>query len=255
MRRLVKPENQPTCVKTRWGGRRRGAGRPNRSGLQAHVRRAKLTGHQPVHVTLRLVPGLPSLRRKDVFRVLQQAVRRARSKGFGAAHFAILSNHVHLILEPDRKGPGRAIQSLGISFARRLNGLLGRQGAVFRERYHMRVLESPMQAHNTLAYVLCNESRHRRKALAAEDLRGAKKPRRIGPPGFDIRLDPFSSAYAFSNWKWLLGRRPRVELTSWSQNWIAGWLDEILVPPRTWLLTRGWIGAGLLPIHRPSEVG
>jgi hypothetical protein len=68
------------------GGNRRGAGRKNRSGLRSHVARPRLNGREPVHVTLKLCEGLPSLRRKDIYRVLRDAVRRARLKGLRLVH-------------------------------------------------------------------------------------------------------------------------------------------------------------------------
>ena len=44
-------------LKKTHGGRRKGAGRPNRSGLRAHVRRPKLDLRHPIHVTLKLTQG------------------------------------------------------------------------------------------------------------------------------------------------------------------------------------------------------
>jgi hypothetical protein len=76
------------------GGKRRGAGRKNRSGLRAHTARPRLSGAEPVHVTLKILEGLPSLRRKDIYRALRAAVRRARLKGLRLVHFNLLSNRV-----------------------------------------------------------------------------------------------------------------------------------------------------------------
>jgi REP element-mobilizing transposase RayT len=207
------------------GGRRRGAGRPNRSGLKGHARRPSLSGREPVHVTLRLIDGLPSLRRKDLFRALRESVRVARRRKFAVVHFSILSNHLHFIIEPRTSGElAKEMQSLAISFSRRLNGVLGRKGRVFRERYHLEILGTPTQVRNALAYVLSNESRHRGVPAARPE----------------IRIDPFSSAQAFRRWGRLFRGRPRLTLSNWSEDVIENWLDEILTPARTWLLARGW---------------
>lgn len=217
LRQLVLP------LRASHGGRRAGAGRLNRSGLQAHVRRPVLDRRHPLHVTLKLEGGLPSLRRKDVFKCFREAVKTARTQGFAVAHFAILSNHVHLVLEPRRSSVGRELQSLCISFARRINRLCCRNGAVFRERYHLHVLKTPSEVRRALAYVLSNDARHR------------------GRPSHRLAVDPFSSVFRFDNVKHLMGSRTSFEFSSWPEQMIENWLDEILKPPETWLLRRGWM--------------
>ncbi len=226
--------NLPFRMRLKHGGRRAGAGRPKVSDLQSHIRRPELTRREPVHVTLKLQPGLPSLRRKELFRCLRRAVCTARKQGFGVTHFAILSNHIHMILEPRTSGVGRLFQSLCISFAKRLNKKLARKGAVFLDRYHLRVLKTPTEVRRALAYVLTNESRHQ--------IRG--KVRRLKNSSlekFAVRLDPFSSAYRFEDWKSLLGSKVEFGFSAWSENLMENWFDEILTPARTWLLTRGWM--------------
>ena len=67
-----------------WGGKRRGAG-ANRSAPRprvAHRTREGFRGRCPVHVTLRLAAGLPSLRRRATYRVLVDALG-AGSERFG----------------------------------------------------------------------------------------------------------------------------------------------------------------------------
>jgi REP element-mobilizing transposase RayT len=216
------------------GGRRRGAGRPNRSGLQAHRKRPTLNPRHPLHVTLRLEAGLPSLRKKEVFRALCHAVKLARQQGLRIAHFAILSNHVHLIVEPQGAAISKALQSFGISLGKRINALAQRKGRVFRERYHFEILATPTQVKNALNYVLTNEARHRGS-------------------GVQVKLDPFSSATAFKDWK-RLTRSVEFLPTTWPDSAIEAWLSEILSPPRSWLLTQGWQRARALthPNLRPA---
>jgi REP element-mobilizing transposase RayT len=210
----------PLPLKSTHGGFRKGAGRKNRSRLQSHVRRPVLNPRHPLHVTLRMRDGLPSLRKKEVFHCLKEAVRHARGQGLSVHHFAILGNHIHLILESQGSSVSRSLQSLGISFAKRLNHLLKRQGPVFQERYHQHVLKTPSEVKRALAYVLTNESHHS----------GDEIP--------EIKPSAFNSAHAFTHWKQLL-RRYRLFRPKPSDSWS----HEILSPPKTWLLSSGWMRA------------
>jgi hypothetical protein len=127
-------------------------------------------------------------------------------------------------MEPgSRKELGQALQSLEISFTRRLNRLLGAKGAVFSDRYHGTILNSPTRARNALAYVLSNESRHRGKGFGT------------------YFVGPFSSGHAFQGWRELFGKQYRFAVaTDWSLGEIERWLAELVVPARTWYLRAGW---------------
>jgi len=212
------------------GGSRPGAGRPKRSKLQSHVRRTEFASRHPLHVTVRLRDGLPSLRRRELFNCFKQAVRKARSQGLAIAHFAVLSNHMHLVLEaPDRRNLARQMQSLGVSLAKRLNSHLARKGAVLLERYHVHVLRTPREVRNALAYVLSNAFKH------------------AGSKG-RVQLDSFSSAVTVKDpaWAQLLGRRWRSvvgfpeEDSPGSALALLAEVESLLSRPRTWLLSRGW---------------
>ncbi len=219
------------------GGKRAGAGRPNRSGLRAHRKRPVLDSKHPVHVTLKLAPGLPSLRRKDVFRCLRKAVQLARQKGLRVVHFSILSNHVHLILETQQESLRQPLQSLGISFSKRMNHLMARRGAVLLERYHLHILKTPTETRRALAYVLTNEARHSRK------LQVRSRDYSRFQPTLDVSLDPFSSAFRFQDWKLLAGETVDFRATPWTEAFIEAWYGEILSEARTWLLRTGWMRA------------
>jgi hypothetical protein len=167
-----------------------------------------------------------------MFACLRAAVRTAREGGLRIIHFAILSNHVHLILEAagnDRLA--RQMQSLCISFAKRVNGALESGGAVFRERYHVEVLRTPTQVRNALRYVLTNEARHAEGGRRLERVR--------------LRLDPYSSAFVFQDWERLLGGRNRVawEPVYADPGFMRSWREEALSEPGTWLLRTGWTRA------------
>ena len=72
----------------RHGGYRANAGRPKgrSSHYVPHVRRPKLTKHHAVHVTIKLVDGLPNLRRPIPTGIVQWVMRaERRGKGFRSA--------------------------------------------------------------------------------------------------------------------------------------------------------------------------
>ena len=155
------------------GGKRPGAGRPRtrpHPGLDQpgvpHLRRKQLNGHDPVHVTLRVVPGTGYLRAQRQASLIQGALRAAREKfGMRIIHFSIQGAHLHLILETaDRAALSKGMQALGIRIARGLNRLAGnRRGPVFVDRYHEHVLESRRQVANAVRYVLENFRHHVRE--------------------------------------------------------------------------------------------
>jgi REP element-mobilizing transposase RayT len=200
--------------------------------FQAHGKRESFSGREPLHLTLRLRPGLPSLRRKDIHRALRSAVLKARGRGLAVAQFAFLSNHIHLIVEsPGKQDLGRAMQSFGISFGKRLNAILERTGAVFTERYHRVVLKTPTQVRNALKYVLANEFQH-----------GGGKGR--------VDLDGCSSALLWPEVRWerLLGSRWRRMVGFPERNPEQAERErehvlELISAPRTWLLKAGWARA------------
>lgn len=116
-----------------------------------------------------------------MWQILQQAHER-----FGArlVHFSFQTNHVHLL-----KGP------------------------VVSDRYHSRVLRTPSEVKNSIAYVLNNDLRHTRS--------------RTTP------FDYFSSAPYFEGWA-----EGRV---AWPKPLVG---PPPCVPARSWLLFEGWRRAG-----------
>lgn len=208
-----------------WGGARRGAGRKRVAPrpLVAHRSRESFRGCCPVHVTLRLVEGLPSLRTSATYRVVLEALG-AGSQRFGLrlVHWSVLGNHVHLMVEArDRRALSRGMQGLGVRLARALNRCWGRRGKVLADRFHARVLRSPREVRAALQYVLLNARKH----------------------GIRVRdVDPFSSGSWFDGWRGGAGR-------ACAESERPAWLGEAA----TWLLSRGWRRLGLLEVSgRPS---
>ena len=88
----------------------------------------------------------------------------------------------------------------------------------------MRILRTPREVRNALAYVLLNARKHWRERHGAP------------PP---VLLDEASSSRWFDGWRHVPGsREPPRE-------------SPEVVPPRTWLLSTGWRRHGLID---PAEV-
>jgi REP element-mobilizing transposase RayT len=195
----------------------------------SHLRRPALSRHHPVHVTLRIVAGVPSLR-GAVFAKVRGALAEGQERfGFRLVHFSVQTNHLHLIAEAaDRRALSRGMQGISIRVARAVNGALSRAGRVFADRYHARALTTPRAPYLAVRYVLLNARKHQRsrgRAPATAEL----------PTGF---VDPCSSA------PWFDGFSRPGELAfgaaSARRRWRACSEREApVVPARTWLLRRG----------------
>ncbi|MCE2392790.1 MAG: transposase [Proteobacteria bacterium] len=145
------------------GGPRPGAGRPPGPRPRVHhVRRPEFSPRHPAHVSLRLRSGLPSLRRRRFLRQLQPSLRRLREReDFRLVHYSVQRDHLHLIVEADSRWAfGRGMRALGQRVAHAVNRACRRRGPVLDGRYHLRVLSTPRQVRNALAYVLLNARKH-----------------------------------------------------------------------------------------------
>jgi REP element-mobilizing transposase RayT len=88
--------------------------------------------------------------------------------GFRVVHFTVQRNHLHLIVEArDAMALARGIQAMSIRVARAINGVLGRSGKVFADRYHAHTLKTPTEVANAIAYVLGNSQVHAARRGAA----------------------------------------------------------------------------------------
>jgi REP element-mobilizing transposase RayT len=173
-------------------------------------------------VTLKVREGLRTLRDARIVSALEATFRRGAERGeFRLVHYAIQTDHVHLIVEAaDRGALGRGMMSLTTRVARAVNRVLRRSGPVLRDRYHLHVLRTPLEVRRALAYVLLNARKHLGRLAA-----------RVG------RVDPASSGAWFDGW-----RREGHDRAERSPP---------VAPARSWLLRVGWRRHGLLD---PSEV-
>jgi REP element-mobilizing transposase RayT len=205
-----------------WGGKREGAGRPRlaKRGVSHGPREPHKTRH-PVHVTLRVVREIGRLRAERPFELIKDAIRAAGvgRDDFRIVQFAVMSNHLHLIVEADdERALGRGMQRLNIRIARGLNRLFRRKGPVFTDRYHRHDLTTPRETRNALVYVLQNFRKH-----SAE--RGERCAR-----GWQ---DPCSSAAWFDGWTTGPRRPSEPRPVARSKTWLmqVGWRHHGLISP------------------------
>ena len=181
-----------------------------------------------MHVTLRVRPGVASLRSGALVREWRRSLAEASERGtFRVAHYSLHGDHAHLIVEAQGKDAlACGMKSIGARLARAVNRVSGRSGPVLDGRYHHRSLRSPREVRRALAYVLLNARRHLAKS------RGIAHSAKA-------HLDGASSARWFDGW------RPEVDDVCEAQG-----APEVS-RARTWLLRIGWRRHGL--IH-PAEV-
>ena len=220
----------PPKKKFRHGGARPGAGRPAKKRKPGdplpHVKRPKLDRHKPMHVTVRVARGVPSLQKQLLRNRVRKALHAARSKAeqpgaeFHVVEFKIEGNHLHLMVEAKSgKGMSRGVAGLLIRVARGVNRVLRRQGKVFADRYHRRDLGTPTDVKNVLSYILNNARKH---------------VRHIGHVAY---VDVTSSGEGFEGWSEPVEMYRSLEddRVPWPQ--VRAW---------TWLLRVGWRRRGLI---------
>ena len=87
-----------------WGGKREGAGRKpkgDKAGV-SHLRRPQFKARHPVHVTMRMLPGVGFLRGFSRKRAIEDALGAAKERFWvRVVHYSIQGNHLHLIVEAD----------------------------------------------------------------------------------------------------------------------------------------------------------
>ena len=213
-----------------WGGVRAGAGRPpndRRAGVP-HLSRPSQSPHHPLHITLRVLRGVPSLRGHSLFLAVRQALAEGKRRfGFSLVHFSVQRDHLHLIAEAhDRRALARGVQGLSIRVARAVNRHVERKGRLFADRYHARALTSPRAVKFALRYVLLNARKHQRTPLDADAVRAGFVDARSSAPWFGGFSRPQALAFG--------ARETR-------QEWLhtSGSSEPPVVQPASWLLRVG----------------
>ncbi len=154
---------------------------------RANVRHRPREPHKywnPLHLTMRAVPGLPSFRAQTLYIAFERAVRRTRREDFRVVEYSIQDDHLHLIVEAENNDAlARGMKSFSVRANRLFNAAHGRgRGRVWGDRYHRRDLTNARQVRNAIVYCLQNYKKHQ----------GVRSGVR--------RIDPCSSARWFTGW-------------------------------------------------------
>ena len=210
---------------------------------------AGISARYPIHIVMRVVPAIGSLRKRLMYQALRYATitvalraeLRAETDGaFRIIHISIQRTHVHMLVEADNKlALSRGMQSFQISAAKHLNraasvkrikaGEARRRGTDFPDRYHQEIIRNPTQARRALAYVLNNWRKHREDEASLE--------------ARTWRVDPFSTGALFTGWRERVGE-PFLWKTPVTYEPLVVYL------PSTWLLQKGWLrGGGPFSVH------
>ena len=82
---------------TNRGGKRKGAGRKPKGevAMVSHAQRAPHAERFPLHVTMKLECGLPSLRKTSPYQIVRRALAVAAARfGCRVVHYSVQSNHL-----------------------------------------------------------------------------------------------------------------------------------------------------------------
>src|SRR5215470_12496139 len=153
----------------RRGGKRRGAGRKPKGARagEGHDARPAFKPYHALHVVMRIVPEVGSLRRRAMYKAMRAAsITAALRERFRIVHISLQRTHVHMLVEAEHKAAlARGMQGFLISAARHINTALSnggrrRRGPVFADRYHLTVIKTPTQARHAIGYILGNWHHH-----------------------------------------------------------------------------------------------
>ena len=167
----------------------------------------------PVLLTLRVAPGVPSLRSLALFAAVRDSIARTGEGALRVLHFSVQQDHVHAIVEADdHEALTSGIRGFIIRIALAVKQVSD-VGRVWGDRYHARALTTPREVRHAIVYVLLNFRKHLR-----------------APPG----IDPRSSGPWFDGW----ARPPRPPRD-----------PSPTSRARTWLAAVGWRRGGLISLH------
>ena len=188
------------------------------------MKRPELNEREPIGITLKLISGLPSIRTPMIMSALARAMRLARRFGLAVVHYAVQSNHIHMIVEAKSKQCLTAgMRSLTTSMAKAVHRFIGFGfcGKVLKARYHAHVLKTPTEVKRAIRYVVFNLAKHKNCAPI---------------------VDPYSSVHGLDALEKIISsedyRRLEHDLRyrpSWQRE-----IAEAVSAPGTWLLSVGW---------------
>ena len=154
----------------------------------SHKARPRFNEPAAVHVTLLVGDDVWNLRSGRAFRAIEQCLADALSRfGLRVVQFSVMGNHLHLIVEADSsEALSLGMQGLNIRIAKALNRMMRRHGRVFADHFHSRILRTPTELVNAIAYVLSNHAHHYGRVgvdpFSSAALAGARRERVLAHP-------------------------------------------------------------------------
>jgi len=104
----------------RRGGKRRGAGRKptGTRAREGHDARPEFKPYHPLHVVMRVVPAVGSLRRRRLYKALRDAtITAALREWYRIVHISLQRDHVHMIVEAqDKSALARGMQGCRVAW-------------------------------------------------------------------------------------------------------------------------------------------
>ncbi len=247
-----------------------------------HKPRPELKRYQPVHVVLRVVKDIGSLRKRHMYKALREAtiavaLRELAYKDTGVfriVHISIQRDHIHLIVEADHKlALSRGMQSFQISAAKHLNRAVSLRSM---EPALRNALKAASQVRGAAAGTTGNNAAVRawRRSAVYREAMAKRRRGTVFPDRFhqEIITSPKQArralAYVLNNW-----RKHREDQFDFSRAWrvdpystgvfFDGWKERehelvympyrdeyqpmVVYLPKTWLLYEGWRKHGLIP--------
>jgi len=184
--------------------------------MVSHKSRPAFDKPTAVHVTIRMAQRVWNLRSRRCFRVIRACFEASLGRfGLRLIEFTVLGNHVHLVVEADSSHAlSRGMQALGVRVAKALNALMDSSGHVFADHYHSRILRTPTELVNAIAYVLGNHAHHHGGPSGADPYSSAccDRIRLIGEPrSWLLRVGWRRARKKLPDW--ILGMRAPLETT------------------------------------------
>jgi len=128
----------------------------SRTGRILHTARP-VAPARPIHITTRVRPDVPGLRRPPVRALLRELLAAAHTRGVQTLAIAVMPNHLHWVVLADSAAALQdATRYVFSQFARRLNTLWNRTGPVLQDRYWSTCCKTARQSWQALGYVLRN---------------------------------------------------------------------------------------------------
>ena len=188
-----------------------------------HRLRERIVARVPVHVTIRLRRGIPTMRQPRFVRRFRTSLAQACVRhGFRVVHYSIQRDHFHLLVEArNNRSIACGMKGVGARIGKLVNRLFQRSGQVLDGRYHLRPLRTPLEVRRALRYVLLNHRHH------------AARRRNASLHHVSVSPDPASSGRWFDGW-----RKATAPPNSADVREVA--------EARTWLMQVGWRRHGLI---------